>query len=95
MLSAVSPLLQPKCVSDAQEAAAETERALAAAHERSAASDADWEGRMKEAVSSAEQWKEFAEKLGADKDATEAALSAARASLQVHTPNHTLFVGVN
>ncbi len=38
---------------------------------------------MKEAVSSAEQWKEFAEKLGADKDATEATLAAAQASLQV------------
>lgn len=49
------------------------------------ASDADWEARMKEAVSSAEQWKEFAEKLGADKDATEATLAAAQASLQVGT----------
>lgn len=66
-----------------QAEAVEKEAQLAAVHEQRAASDADWEARMKEAVSSAEQWKEFAEKLGVDKNATEAALAEVQASLQV------------
>jgi hypothetical protein len=56
---------------------------LAKTQEEQQASEADWEARMKEAVTSAEQWKEFAEKLGADKEATEAALAEAQTNLQV------------
>ena len=37
-------------------------------------------------MDSAERWKEFAESLGADKDAAEAALAAARAELQARPP---------
>ncbi len=70
-------------LAEARQALTEKEGQLASAQEKAQASDADWEGRMKEAVSSAEQWKEFAEKLGADKDAAEAALASAQASLQV------------
>ena len=47
------------------------------------ASDADWESRMKDAVSSAEQWKAFAEKLGAEKEALQSTLASAEQQLQV------------
>lgn len=40
-----------------------------------AASDADWESRLQEAVDSAEQWKAFAEKLGKEKGELEALLA--------------------
>ena len=61
----------------------EKESELAVANEERVASDADWEGRMKDAVSSAEQWKDFAEKLGAEKDAVNAVLTASQSSLEV------------
>lgn len=56
---------------------------LASAQEQHAASDADWEGRMKDAVSSAEQWKEFAEKLGAEKESLQSTLASTDHSLKV------------
>ena len=56
---------------------------LATAQEQHAASDADWESRMKDAVSSAEQWKEFAEKLGAEKEALQATLASTEQQLSV------------
>ena len=62
-----------------------TEKAaeLATAQEQHAASDADWESRMKDAVSSAEQWKEFAEKLGAEKESLQSTLVATEQTLAV------------
>ena len=56
---------------------------LATAQEQHAASDADWEGRLKDAVSSAEQWKEFAEKLGAEKEALQSTLASTEQQLMV------------
>ena len=38
---------------------------------------------MKDAVSSAEQWKEFAEKLGAEKEALQSALASTEQQLSV------------
>ena len=56
---------------------------LAGAQEQHAASDADWESRMKDAVSSAEQWKEFAEKLGAEKKSLQSTLASTDQALKV------------
>ena len=56
---------------------------LAIAQEQHVASDADWESRMKDAVSSAEQWKEFAEKLGAEKETLQSALASTEQQLSV------------
>ncbi len=56
---------------------------LATAQEQHALSDADWESRMKDAVSSAEQWKEFAEKLGAEKETLRSTLAATEQTLAV------------
>ena len=56
---------------------------LATAQEQHAVSDADWESRMKDAVSSAEQWKEFAEKLGAEKEALASTLASTQQMLVV------------
>ena len=56
---------------------------LAAAQEQHAASDADWESRMKDAVSSAEQWKEFAEKLGSEKETLQSTLASTEQMLTV------------
>lgn len=56
---------------------------LATAQEQHAASDADWESRMKDAVSSAEQWKEFAEKLGAEKETLQSTLASTELMLAV------------
>ncbi len=56
---------------------------LATAQEQHAASDADWESRMKDAVSSAEQWKEFAEKLGAEKETLQSTLASTEHMLAV------------
>ena len=62
---------------------------LASAQEQHATSDADWEGRMKDAVSSAEQWKEFAEKLGAEKETLQSTLASTEHTLMVdHFESH-------
>lgn len=57
---------------------------LTGAQEQHAASDADWEARMKDAVSSAEQWKEFAEKLGSEKEALQSTLASTQELLAVN-----------
>ena len=48
-----------------------------------AASDADWETRLQEAVDSATQWKEFAEKLGKEKSELDIQLAGLQNSVQV------------
>ncbi len=63
---------------------------LATAQEQHATSDADWESRMKDAVSSAEQWKEFAEKLGAEKETLQSTLAATEQTLAVGSFKHHL-----
>jgi hypothetical protein len=47
------------------------------------ASDADWESRLEGAVSSAQKWTEFAERLQAEKAEAEGHLAAALADVQV------------
>lgn len=53
-------------------------------HQEKHASDADWENRLKEAVDSAEQWKEFAEKLGREKADLEFQAQRLHHSLEVN-----------
>ena len=53
------------------------------AEQEKAASDADWEIRLQEAVDSAEQWKEFAEKLGKEKAELEPQLRELQQEYQV------------
>ena len=65
----------------AQEALSTSERELVGAQEGPAASDADWRVCMQAAADSAVQWKGFAERLGGDKNAAEAALAVAEAEL--------------
>lgn len=47
------------------------------------ASDADWESRLEEAVSSAHKWTEFANRLESEKAQAESQLSATLVHLQV------------
>lgn len=46
------------------------------------ASEADWEGRLKSAVDSAEQWNAFADKLTAERAEVDAELATTRADVQ-------------
>lgn len=46
-------------------------------------SDADWESRLQEAVDSAEQWKEFAEKLGKERSSLQAQLADLQGRFEV------------
>lgn len=47
------------------------------------ASDAEWDARHQEAVDSAEQWKEFADKLASEKEIQQQQLDSSNADLQV------------
>jgi hypothetical protein len=58
------------------------------------ASDADWESRLEGAVSSAQKWTEFAERLQAEKAEAEGHLAAALADVQVRQMRKTEFVCV-
>lgn len=53
------------------------------------ASDADWESRLEEAVSSAHKWTEFANRLESEKAQTESQLSATIVHLQVRALLHS------
>jgi hypothetical protein len=50
-------------------------------------SEADWEGRLKSAVDSAEQWNAFADKLAAERGALDAELAGAREDAQARAPS--------
>ena len=58
-------------------------REMEAWEQEKAASDADWETRLQEAVDSATQWKEFAEKLGKEKGELDTQLAGLQSSVQV------------
>ena len=55
-------------------------------------SEADWEGRLKGAVDSAEQWNAFADKLAAERTEVDAELAAARADAQARLIPYFLYV---
>lgn len=60
--------------------------ALAGSKQEQESNDAEWDARHQEAVDSAEQWKEFADKLSKEKEEQQQQLSAATADVQVKTP---------
>lgn len=59
--------------------------ALASSKQEQESNDAEWDARHQEAVDSAEQWKEFADKLSKEKEEQQQQLSAASADFQVKT----------
>lgn len=59
--------------------------ALASNKQEQDSNDAEWDARHQEAVDSAEQWKEFADKLSKEKEEQQQQLAAASADLQVNT----------
>ena len=60
-----------------------SQAALDSSKQEREASDAEWDARHQEAVDSAEQWKEFADKLGKQKEEQQQQLDAVSAELQV------------
>lgn len=63
------------------------QEALASSKQEQESNDAEWDARHQEAVDSAEQWKESADKLGKEKEEQQQQLASASASLQVRTPS--------
>ena len=61
--------------------------ALASSKQEQESNDAEWDARHQEAVDSAEQWKEFADKLSKEKEEQQQKLASASADLQVSTPS--------
>ena len=59
--------------------------ALASSKQEQESNDAEWDARHQEAVDSAEQWKEFADKLSKEKEEQQQQLASASADLQVTT----------
>lgn len=59
--------------------------ALASNKQEQESNDAEWDARHQEAVDSAEQWKEFADKLSKEKEEQQQQLASASADLQVST----------
>ena len=59
--------------------------ALASNKQEQESNDAEWDARHQEAVDSAEQWKEFADKLSKEKEEQQQQLASAFADLQVNT----------
>ena len=57
--------------------------AVASSKQEQNSSDAEWDARHQEAVDSAEQWKEFADKLSKEKDEQQQQLASASKGLQV------------
>ena len=61
--------------------------ALASNKQEQESNNAEWDARHQEAVDSAEQWKEFADKLSKEKEEQQQQLASASADLQVSTIN--------
>lgn len=59
--------------------------ALASSKQEQESNDAEWDARHQEAVDSAEQWKEFADKLSKEKEEQQQHLASVSAHLQAST----------
>lgn len=59
--------------------------ALASSKQEQESNDTEWDARHQEAVDSAEQWKEFADKLSKEKEEQQQQLASASANLQAST----------
>lgn len=68
------------------------QEALASSKQEQESNDAEWDARHQEAVDSAEQWKEFADKLDKEKEEQKQQLASASADLQVSTPSSCSWV---